>query len=180
MRKGLIVFGACLAVVFGVSGAIALVPNPLGKTVKAKAKAMGIIAYTADEASELAYNRCTNCHSEEKILKYCSRCGPPFIVVAHFMKKYVELTNANNKGIWIEPFTDAEIVAIAQAWNGLVGNWESDWPAKDLVKLLDGDKPLIRLLGTPVEQRPIEAALKTKRAPGSYQRYSLGAGAGPS
>lgn len=162
------------------AGVVALVPNPLSAAIKSEAKARGIIAYTTQEATDMAYDRCTSCHAEDKMLKYCSRCGPPFIVVAHFMKRYVELTNANNKGVWIEPFTDAEIVAIAQAWNGLVGNWESDWPAKDLVKLLDGDQALIRLLGTPVEKRPIEASLKGKSAPGSYQYYPPQKSSGPS
>ena len=165
---------ALSAAVLGTAALIVLVPNSLGKAFLKEAKAMGYIAYTPEEAIVLAYERCSTCHSEEKMLKYCTRCGPPFIVVAHFMKKYTELTNARNKNLELQQFSDAEIVAIAQAWNALIGNWESDWPETDLRKLLDQDQALIDLLATPVEERPIEAALKNKRAPGAYRRYGLG------
>lgn len=174
MSKGWIVTSVSLAAVLGVAALILFVPNSLGKTFFKEAKAMGLIAYTAEEAITLAYERCSTCHSEDKMLKYCSRCGPPFIVVAHFMKKYTELTNARDNGLELRQFSDAEIVAIAQAWNALIGNWESDWPEKDLRKLLDKDQALIDLLATPAEKRPIEAALKDKRAPGAYRRYGLG------
>jgi hypothetical protein len=174
MGKGWIVTAALLTVVLGAAALIVFVPNSLGRALIKEAKAYGYIAYTPEEAIALAYERCSTCHSEEKMLKYCSRCGPPFIVVAHFMKKYTEITNAQNKHINLEQFSDAEIVAIAQAWNALIGNWESDWPERDLRKLLAKDRALIDLLALPVEQRPIEAALRDKRAPGSYRRYGLG------
>jgi hypothetical protein len=61
------------------------------------------------------------------------------------------------------------VIAITQVWNGLVGNWEPDWGNKDINKLLQGDQALIRLAETPVDQRPIEMALKNKRAPGSHK-----------
>ena len=174
MRKGWIITVVLFAAVLGAAVLIVFVPNVLGREIIKEAKAMGYIAYTPEEAVALAYERCSTCHSEEKMLRYCSRCGPPFIVVAHFMKKYTEITNAQNSGIKLKQFSDAEIVAIAQAWNALIGNWESDWPEKDLRKLLDQDQALIDLLATPVEKRPIEMALKGKHAPGSYQRYGLG------
>ena len=174
MGKGWIVTAALLAAILGATALIVIVPNSLGRALIKEAKASGYIAYTPEEAIALAYERCSTCHSEEKMLKYCSRCGPPFIVVAHFMKKYTEITNAQNKHINLEQFSDAEIVAIAQAWNALIGNWESDWPERDLRKLLAKDRALIDLLALPVEQRPIEAALRDKRAPGSYRRYGLG------
>ncbi|MCP5074906.1 MAG: hypothetical protein GY947_16650 [Rhodobacteraceae bacterium] len=163
-----------LAAVLGAAASTLLVPNSLGRAFIKEAKALGYIAYTPEEATALAYERCSTCHSEEKMLKYCSRCGPPFIVVVHFMKKYTEITNAGNQGFKLQQFRDAEVVAIAQAWNALIGNWESDWPKDDLRKLLSKDQALIDLLATPVEQRPIEAALKDKRAPGSYRRFGLG------
>ena len=174
MRKGWIITVALFVAVLVTAALVVLVPNSLGKAFIKEAKAMGYIAYTPDEAIKLAYERCSTCHSEEKMLKYCTRCGPPFIVVAHFMKKYTEITNAQNKDLNLKQFSDAEIVAIAQARNALIGNWESDWPEKDLRKLLDKDKALIDLLATPVTKRPIEAALKDKRAPGAYKRYGLG------
>jgi len=174
MKKGWIVTTTFLAAVLGTAALILIVPNSLGRAFIKEAKAMGYIAFSPEEATTLAYERCSTCHSEEKMLKYCSRCGPPFIVVAHFMKKYTEITNAQNKDLNLKQFSDAEIVAIAQAWNAMIGNWESDWPEKDLRKLLGEDQALIDLLVTPAEQRPIEAALKDKRAPGSYQRYGLG------
>ncbi len=174
MRKGWIIAVVSFAAVLGAAVLIVFVPNVLGREIIKEAKAMGYIAYTPEEAVALAYERCSTCHTEEKMLRYCSRCGPPFIVVAHFMKKYTEITNAQNKGINLKQYSDAEIVAIAQAWNAMIGNWESDWPEKDLRKLLDQDQALIDLLATPVEKRPIETALKGKQAPGSYQRYGLG------
>ncbi len=174
MKKGLIIVTVLILATLGTVTGVILIPNPLGGKIIAEAKAMGYIHYTPEEAIELAYERCSTCHHEDKVLKYCTRCGPPFIVVAHFMKRYVKLTNAKNEHLSLKQFTDAEIVAIAQVWNALVGNWEGDWPEKDLKNLLDGDEALISLLVTPVEQRQIESALKGKSAPGTYERYSLG------
>lgn len=166
MKKYRLAAGVFLFVIVAAIGAV-LIPNPLGAQILAEAKYRGYIAYTTDEAVSLAYTRCTTCHSAEKMLKYCSRCGPPFIVVTHSMKKYTELMN--QKGGNFKPFSDAEAIAIAQAWNGMIGNWEPDWGSKDVKKLLQGDQALIRLAETPIEQRPIEMALKSKQAPGSHK-----------
>ncbi len=166
MTKRLWVIGLPLFLVVVVAGLL-LIPNPAGSWILDEAKLRGYAAYTPDEAITLAYTRCTNCHQVEKILQYCSRCGPPFAVVTHTMKKYVEMANINTKQI--EQFTDAELVAITQVWNGLVGNWEGDWRQKDITRLLGNDQAMIRLVETPVEERPIEAALKDKSAPGSYK-----------
>ncbi len=176
MKRGLTVTVALFVAVFSMGAALLLVPNSLGRAFISEIKVRGYLAYTPQEAIDLAYNRCSTCHSEEKMLKYCSRCGPPFIVVTHFMKKYTEITNARNPHINLPQFSDAEISAITQTWNALIGNWESDWPKKDLRKLLGNDYALIDLLDIPPHQRPIEAALKDKRAPGSYQRYDSAAG----
>lgn len=148
------------------AGGMLVVPNPLGAKVLAEAKYRGLVAYTSDEAVTIAYTRCSGCHGAEKMLKYCARCGPPFIVVTQSMKKYVELTNQRQPTV--RPFSDAEAVAITQAWNGLVGNWEAGWGEKNLRRLLQGDPALTRLLETPADARPIELALKNKSAPGSY------------
>ncbi|MDP6814967.1 MAG: hypothetical protein QF582_17260 [Alphaproteobacteria bacterium] len=169
MTRRLIIAGLCVLALVSGASLLLFVPNPLGGKLISAAKAQGYIAYTPDEAITLAYQRCSTCHSENKMLLYCSRCGPPFVVVAHFMRRYVEITNRANNGITVEPFTDAELAAITQVWNGLIGNWESDWPRQDLKKLLAGDEPLIRLLQTAPADRPIEAALRHRSAPGSYK-----------
>ncbi|OFZ65675.1 MAG: hypothetical protein A2V79_04265 [Betaproteobacteria bacterium RBG_16_56_24] len=166
MKKYGLMVGVFLFVIVAAIGAIAI-PNPLGKQILAEAKYRGYLSYTPDEAVTLAYNRCTTCHPADKMLKYCSRCGPPFIVVSHSMKKYTELMI--QKGGTFKPFSDAEVIAITQVWNGLVGNWEPDWIAKDIHKLLQGDQALIRLAETPIEKRHIEMALKNKQAPGSHK-----------
>lgn len=166
MKKPVWIAGIVVAAVLFIMGLLA-VPNPLGARLLAEAKYRGYLAYTPDEAVALAYGRCSGCHNAEKMLKYCARCGPPFIVVVHSMKKYVELTNQKKEVF--RPFSDAETVAIAQTWNALVGNWESGWGEKNLKKLLQGDTELIRLVETPVEKRPLELALKNQRAPGAYR-----------
>ena len=166
MKKILLI--ATLAIVTAI--AVLLVPNPLGSKIIAEAKYQGYIPYTTDEAVTIAYSRCSTCHGPEKMLKYCARCGPPFIIVSHSMKKYVELTN--QKGGNFRPFSDAELVAITQAWNGLVGNWEAGWGEKNIKKLLQGDAALIHLFETPLEGRPIESALKNKSAPGAHKEES--------
>jgi len=167
MSKRLWISGLMIIVIVVVVGVL-LIPNPVGGKILEEAKYRGYVAYTPDEAVSIAYSRCTACHDAEKILKYCSQCGPPFIVVSQAMKKYLEIMNEKGKNI--RPFSDAEIVAITQAWNALVGNWEPDWQLKDVKRLLQGDAALIRLAETPIEQRPIEMALKGKSAPGSYLR----------
>lgn len=170
MTRRLFIAGLLLLIVFGTgAGTLFLVPNLVGGKIISVAKAKGYLDYTPEEAITLAYTRCTGCHGEEKIVLYCARCGPPFVVVNHFMKKYVEVVNQQDNGMTVEQFTDAELVAITQVWNALIGNWESDWPPADLEKLMDGDQPLIGLLGTPVADRPIEMALKDRTAPGSYK-----------
>ncbi len=148
-------------------GGLLLTPNPLSRYVLAVSKANGYLAYTPDEATALAYNRCGACHGVEKVLQYCSRCGPPFVVVAQAMKKYIELSNLDNETV--RPFHDAELIAIVQVWNALVGNWEGDWRPKDIKKMLMGDRALIRLVETSRDERPIEVALKGKIASGSYK-----------
>lgn len=166
MKKYALIISLLLFVIVAAIGALAI-PNPLGAVILAEAKYRGYLPYTPDEAISIAYSRCTTCHNADKMLRYCSRCGPPFIVVSHSMKKYVEITN--QKGGKFKPFSDAELVAITQAWNGLIGNWEPDWGLKDINKLLQGDRALIRLAETPLEGRPIEKALKGKSAPGAHK-----------
>jgi hypothetical protein len=147
--------------------AVLLIPNSLGSQVISEAKYRGYLDYTPDEAVSLAYTRCSSCHDIEKTLKFCATCGPPFAITIHSMKKYIEVMNKN--GAEYKQFSDSESVAIAQVWNALVGNWEHDFRQKDLIKMLQGDVALIKLVKTPKEERPIEAALKGKKAPGAYR-----------
>ena len=166
MKKYLWIASIFLIAIVVTIGAL-VVPNPLGAKILAEAKYRGYLPYTTDEAVTIAYSRCSTCHPAEKMLKYCARCGPPFIVVSHSMKKYVELLN--QKGANMRPFSDPEIVAITQVWNGLIGNWETGWGSKNVTKLLQGDTALLHLYETPMEERPIEMALKNKHAPGSHK-----------
>jgi len=168
MRKSLWVLGLPLLLLLLLGIVILLLtPNPVGSWALNTAKLKGYIPYTPEEATTLAYTRCTSCHQIEKILQYCSRCGPPFSVVTHTMKKYVEMANLEKKQV--EQFTDAELIAITQVWNALVGNWEADWRKKDIKRLLGTDQAMIDLMDTPVEDRPIEMALRDKTAPGAYK-----------
>lgn len=170
MKQRLSIIGLLLLIITGLAGLFLFIPNPLGEEVIKQARIKGYLPYTPEAATELAYKRCTTCHGEEKVVKYCPRCGPPIIVAVHFMKKYIELANIQGKNI--RPFSDAELVTITQVWNGLVGNWESDWPRKDIRKLLAGDRALLQLFETPIEDRPIELVLQDKVAPGSYKEIT--------
>ncbi len=132
-------------------------------------KARGYLEYTADEAVSLAYTKCASCHNIDKILKYCFRCGPPFIVVVHNMKSLIAIEKAKPGKEYFPTITDAEAVAISQVWSGLIGNWEEGWRKEDLKKLLKGDEALIELLDTPLSQRKIEQALMKKSIPGTHK-----------
>ena len=170
MKKSLSISGLLLIVIASIAVLLLIIPNPLGEEFLNQARIRGYLPYTPEAATTLAYERCTTCHGEEKIVKYCPRCGPPFIVTVRFMRKYVELSNI--QGTKIRQFSDAELAAITQVWNGLVGNWEGDWPRKDIKKLLGNDRALIRLFETPVEERSIEVVLQNKVAPGSYKEIT--------
>ncbi len=156
-----------LLIIVLAAGLLLVVPNSLGEEALKQARIRGYLPYTPEAAMTLAYDRCTTCHGDEKIVKYCPRCGPPFIVAIRFMKKYIELSNT--QGANIRQLSDAELVAITQVWNGLVGNWEGDWPRKDIRKLLENDRALLDLFETPVEERAIEVVLQNSVAPGSYK-----------
>jgi hypothetical protein len=169
MKRSVALTGLLFIVVIS-AGLLLFTPNPLGAEILEQARIRGYLPYTPEAAITLAYERCTTCHGEEKIVKYCPRCGPPFIVATRFMRKYVELSNS--QGAQIRQFSDAELVAITQVWNGLVGNWEGDWPRKDIRKLLGDDHALLELFETPVEERAIELVLQESIAPGSYKELT--------
>lgn len=161
------IFAGIFSVVVLAAIGVLLVPNSVGGQILAEAKYRGYLDYTTNEAVTLAYTRCTGCHGIEKTLKFCATCGPPFVITTHSMKKYIEVMN--NNGADYRQFSDSELVAISQVWNALIGNWEHDFREKDLIKMLQGDVALIKLVKTPKEERPIEAALKHKKAPGAYR-----------
>ncbi|MEO5350128.1 MAG: hypothetical protein H7836_10840 [Magnetococcus sp. YQC-3] len=166
MMRNRWVLGTVVLLFLGV-GILLLLPNPWRLPLREQLQARGFLSYTHSEAVSMAYRRCGACHEIDKVTKYCARCGPPFIVVTHFMKKYIEISQS--QGGTIPQLTDAELVTIVQVWNGLVGNWEADWRPQDLQKLVKGNKALLDLLATPAGSRPIEAALKGGHAPGSYK-----------
>ena len=152
MKRSIVI--TCLLLFIAIFvGLLLYTPNPLGEELLKQARIRGYLSYTPEAAITLAYDRCTTCHGEEKIVKYCSRCGPPFIVTVRFMRKYVELSNIQGKKI--RQFSDAELVAITQVWNGLVGNWEGDWPRKDIRKLIGSDRALLELFETPVDRKSV-------------------------
>ena len=132
-------------------------------------KANGYLEFTPDEAVTLAYTKCGTCHNIDKITKYCFRCGPPFIVVVHNMKKLTTLERKKPGRESLPDFTDAEAAAITQVWNALIGNWEEGWRKEDIEKLMKGDDALIRLLHTSQSNRKIEQALYRKSIPGTHK-----------
>lgn len=72
-------------------GGVLLVHGGIKDKAFSFVKARGYLEYTHVEAQELAYTKCKQCHPIDKVTKYCMRCGPPFIVVAHNMKKLIAL-----------------------------------------------------------------------------------------
>lgn len=132
-------------------------------------KARGYLEYTPEEAVTLSYTKCSTCHSIDKITKYCFRCGPPFAVVVHNMKIFIDKEREKPGREALPAITDAESVAISQVWNALIGNWEEGWRKEDMKRLMKGDEPLIKLLDTPSSQRKIEMALYKKSVPGAHK-----------
>lgn len=155
-----------LAVILAVLGIALLLAGGSKEKVLMYMKSMGYLEYSSVEAQELAYTKCKQCHPIDKVTKYCMRCGPPFIVVTHNMKKLISIEKLKPGTEWIVNMTDAEANAITEVWNALVGNWEDTWRKKDLKKLLENDKAMLKFLDTPVKERKIETALHWKRAEG--------------
>lgn len=145
-----------------------IIPLLFKEKILSAAKARGYMEYTSDEAVTLAYTKCGACHNTDKITKYCFRCGPPFIVVVHNMKNLMALEKQKQGKEYLPTLTDAEAVAIAQVWSGLIGNWEKGWRMEDMKRLMKGDDALIKLLETPASERKIEQALAKKSIPGTH------------
>ncbi|MBF0169562.1 MAG: hypothetical protein HQK87_00490 [Nitrospinae bacterium] len=149
-----------VALVFAVAlGVVANVDNPLRAKALDWLKASGYVEYQPTEAYALAKKVCTQCHSEERIKMYCSRCGAPFVAVVPHMQSFVQNYRKTRPDLEFRGVTEAQAVVIAQVWNALVGNWESDFREEDMKKLI-GDYPaLFALYKTPVAERPIESVL---------------------
>ena len=180
MKKGIIILaGIVFVILIGVTLVIA-VPNSISKKITDKIKARGYMEYSPDDAKALALEKCTQCHDTERILKYCHRCGPPFIAVVPHMRKFLKDYREREPHKKFSDITDYQASAIAQTWNALVGNWEGDFRKDDLLKLIGNNKVLIDLYNTPIEKRKIEYALRKSgtKVKGTYQPEGLGAESG--
>jgi len=113
-------------------------------------KARGYLEYSPDEAISLAYSKCSGCHNSAKITNYCFRCGPPFVVVVRNMRTLLALEKSKPGREGLSDISDTEAVTIVQVWNALIGNWEEGWRKEDLIKMLEGDAALIKLVNPPL------------------------------
>jgi hypothetical protein len=175
MKKILIIVIPVLLILTWLTLVIAI-PNSIGKKITDEIKARGYIEYTIDEAKTLALQRCTQCHDTERILKYCHRCGPPFVAVIPTMKNFIEQYKMKESYRHVQEMKGYQKSVIAQVWNAWVGNWEGDFKREDMLKMIGNDKILLELYNTPVEKRKIEYAMKKKgdKAKGSYEQSGIG------
>ncbi len=163
MKKKLTMVVIVLAVLCIASAGVVYVPNPLGKYLISEAKANGFVAYQPTEAYDMARRICTQCHSDERIKKYCERCGPPFIAVVPHMQSFIENYKTVKPQLKVENITEVQAAAIVQVWNAIIGNWEGDFRKEDILKLIGPYEQLKKLYLTPVEKRPIEMALMGRK-----------------
>ncbi len=153
-------------------------PNSLGNRVKEEARARGYLEYTPMQAKKLAESRCSQCHDLIRIAKYCPRCGPPFIVVITHMRRLMKQFHDLHPEKKIIGLTKPQQIAVIQAWNAMVGNWEADFRREDLVTMI-GKRyyHLLPLLDTPVKERKIEYGLMHAgvHLKGTYVEEGMGA-----
>ncbi len=159
MKKKLTIVVIVLVVICIISAGVLFVPNPAGQYLISEAKASGMVAYEPAEAYTMAKKICTQCHTDERIKKYCERCGPPFIAVVPHMQSFIENYKVSKPGLKVENITEVQAVAIVQVWNAIIGNWEKDFRQEDMLKLIGPYEHLKKLYLTPIEKRPIEMAL---------------------
>ena len=176
MKKKTIIFISVFVVIVVGFTLVIAVPNSVGKKITDEIKARGYMEYSPNDAKALAMEKCTQCHDTERILKYCHRCGPPFIAVVPHMRKFLEEYKAREPHKKFFDITDYQASAVVQTWNALVGNWEGDFRKDDLLKLIGNNKILIDLSNIPIEKRKIEYALLTKggKIKGTYEPGNLG------
>lgn len=180
MKKKTIIFISIFVVILAGFTLVIAVPNSIGKKITDEIKARGYMEFSPDDAKNLAMEKCTQCHDTERILKYCHRCGPPFITVVPHMRKFLEEFRAREPNKKFSDITDYQASAIVQTWNAWVGNWEGDFKKDDLLKLIGNNKVLIDLSNTPIEKRKIEYALRKSgtKVKGTYQSEGLGGASG--
>jgi hypothetical protein len=157
-------------------------PNSLGERIREEARAQGYLEYSPMQAKQLAETRCTQCHQVDRIAKYCSRCGPPFIVVITHMKRLMAQSMERDPGKKILGLTKPQELVVVQAWNAMVGNWEGDFRREDMVSMIGNDNAhLLALLDTPIEKRKIEHGMKEAgvRLKGTYEEVGTGSAAKP-
>ncbi len=135
------------------------IDNPLRAMALDRLKASGTIGYEPMEAYALAKKVCTQCHTEERIKLYCPRCGPPFVAVVPHMQSFIQNYRLKRPDLEFTALTEPQAVAIVQVWNALVGNWEKDFRAQDIKKMIGSYPLLYALYETPIDERPIERAL---------------------
>ncbi|MBI3580604.1 MAG: hypothetical protein HY098_00735 [Nitrospinae bacterium] len=162
MKKLVTAFFVVIGALILISAGVYFIPNPLGRYVVSEAKANGYLPYTPSEAYGLAMNTCTQCHTDERIKKYCERCGPPFIAVVPHMQSFIENYKLTKPNLKVHNITESQAVAIVQVWNAILGNWEKDFREQDIYKLI-GDYPHLKALyKMPIKDRPIESALMNR------------------
>jgi hypothetical protein len=150
MKKALRILATVLGMFVPIGVGVIFIPNPLGEHFENEAKASGYVQYTPAEAYALAKRICTQCHSDERIKKYCARCGPPFIVVVPHMQTFIRNYRVTTPGLKVEAITQYQAATIVQVWNAIVGNWEGDFREQDVLKMLGSYDVLTALYRTPV------------------------------
>lgn len=133
LKKMLRLLGTALGGALLIAGGIMMVPNAVREYIISEAKAEGYMPYTPAEAYDLANRICTQCHSLERIKKYCMRCGPPFIVLVPHMQTFIQNYRIAKPELKIENITEVQAAVIVQVWNATVGNWEKDFREVDIV-----------------------------------------------
>ncbi len=162
MKKLKTVFFIVIGLFILFSLGVFFIPNPLARYAIAEAKANGYMQYTPAEAYTLAMQTCTQCHTDERIKKYCQRCGPPFIAVVPHMQSFIDNYRVSKPNLKVHNITESQAVAIVQVWNAIIGNWEKDFREQDIYKLVGNYPHLKALYKIPVKDRPIESALMNR------------------
>ncbi len=162
MKKLIGVFLVVIGVFILFSLGVFFIPNPLGRYAISEAKASGYMQYTPSEAYTLAMKTCTQCHTDERIKKYCERCGPPFIALVPHMQSFIANYRISKPNLKVNNITESQAVVIVQVWNAIIGNWEKDFREQDMYKLIGNYNHLKALYKIPIKDRPIESALMNR------------------
>lgn len=72
------------------------------------------------------------------------------------MKRWMDQFQKQGLKKEIKRLTKPQEIAIVQAWNAMVGNWEPDFRREDLVAVLGGgNEHLLALIDTPLKKGPL-------------------------